>query len=40
MGFKCEEAALAVGAMMEEDAEGVDEYARAAAGPIFDVDPK
>lgn len=39
MGFRCDEAALAVGAMME-DAEEADEYARAAAGTIFDVDPK
>jgi hypothetical protein len=41
VGFRCDEAALAVVDMMEEDAEEAVEYARAAAtGLIFDVDPK
>jgi hypothetical protein len=43
MGFSCDEAALAaVVAMMDEDADAEEalEYARAATGLIFDVDPK
>jgi hypothetical protein len=41
VGFRCDEAAPAVVAMMEEDGEYEEvEYARAATGLIFDVDPK